>query len=756
MAKRVLWIVLALIGLWLAEWYTVKLGEAQGQAAGFTFGVGGDWGNRTSTHRVLDAARAQTDFLISTGDHAQTGGSGTEPAWCAMARQRYADHKPFYLVTGNHEDQRSGDDGYIDNFVACLPPMQATAGPFGFGRQQYWDYPAGAPLARFIMADVNVRDGGSGYHYYCRSGDTNNTNCNWLKARIDEAKARGLWVIVAYHKMCFTIGQKPCETGVEIDRMMSAAGVDLVFHGHDHGYQRSKQIDVRRPGCTLNAGQYDADCVADSDNEYRAGAGMAQVLTGMGGQSPSYSINTGDPDAGYLVKWMPGNVEGYGFTKVSVTAGRLDVAFVGVGPYAFADAFSIVRDGAAATPTVTPTVTPPLPPTATQTAPAATPAPTGTSTPIPQPQGFQPSAPWHGIFYYPWFQNPAVDGANVWGAWRQGGTNPPATWFSYHMPALGLYSSHDAGVVYEHLRQLAEARQEFGVASWWGQNDRSDVAMRKVITDFMERPDNPYPNFRWTLYYEKESQGNPAVGEIVADLNYIADNYAGQRSYFRINGRPVIFVYPDAVDTVEMVQRWVAARNQARGNFYLVLKVFAGYRVVEPQPDGWHQYAPAARLDVQRDYSAAISPGFWLTGDVQRLPRDMAAFTAAAQQMAAAAVPFKLVTTFNEWGENSGVERAAPVRAEIAAGDYLAALAAVLPPLEQGTGAAAQPTPTATATPTAIPPTATPEPPPIPTPTATATAQPAGWNVTLGRVCVTVNVWQGPEMVHAQEICTGQ
>ena len=354
---------------------------------------------------------------------------------------------------------------------------------------------------------------------------------------------------------------------------------------------------------------------------------------------------------------------------------------------------------------------------------------------------FQPTAPYYGIFYYPWFGNPSTNGN--WLAWGQGSARPPATWFSHYLPDLDpnafapaseLYSSRDPAVFYWQLNKLAEAKQEFGIASWWGQGHHTDVTMSMVLKDFMNRPDNPYPNFRWALYYEQESQGNPTVAQLVGDLNYIAENYAAQPSYFRIGGRPVIFVYSLGSDQADMVLRWNEARAQAQGNFYVVLKVFNGYRSVSPQPDGWHQYVPAARVDVQSGYSHVVSPGFWLDGESEpRLVRDVAAFHSAVQAMVNGTAPFRLVTSWNEWGEGTGVEPAVQVRLGANGEEfdpdgaqmgntYVAILNELLPPLELPA-----PPPTATPTPTGTPtdtPTATPTDTPTGTPTSTPTDTP--------------------------------
>ena len=96
---------------------------------------------------------------------------------------------------------------------------------------------------------------------YCTSGDT--ANCNWLKARIDEAKAQGLWTVVATHKVCITMGSLSCEIGANLLNVLIGRKVDLVLQGHDHGYQRSKELALGT-GCTaVSANAYNAACVVD-------------------------------------------------------------------------------------------------------------------------------------------------------------------------------------------------------------------------------------------------------------------------------------------------------------------------------------------------------------------------------------------------------------------------------------------------------------------------------------------------------------
>lgn len=342
---------------------------------------------------------------------------------------------------------------------------------------------------------------------------------------------------------------------------------------------------------------------------------------------------------------------------------------------------------------------------------------------------FQPTAPYYATFFYLWSQNPNTDAQ--WSYWSDNSHTPPQNWFSNYIPdpyptlfdpQRELYSANNDGIIYWQLRKLAEAKQEIAIGSWWGQGHKSDIAFKHIITDVMNRTDNPYPNLRWALYYEKEGFGNPALSELVSDLNYIKASYTSQPGYFKINGKPVIFVYNAAhagYDPLEDLSRWSQARQQT--GFYIVMKADplskGGDRTLM---DGWHEYAPANRSGTRATDFYFVSPGFWLEGTAQRLTRDLTAFNTAVSAMVQANVTWKLTETWNEWGEGSSVEPGEQVtqtktgvatlttNAPPFKNSYIDILNRLLPPLEQGTGAITTGSPTPTQSTTTITPTGDP------------------------------------------------
>lgn len=311
----------------------------------------------------------------------------------------------------------------------------------------------------------------------------------------------------------------------------------------------------------------------------------------------------------------------------------------------------------------------------------ATPTPSSTTS---SSTNFQPTAPYYATFFYPWYGT-AADRYNQWDdSDASGGEhNPPQNWFSNYLPDPNpnafdstneLYRSTDDATLYWQLSKLKEANQEVAISSWWGQTHKTNVAFGKIIKDVMNRPDNPYPNLRWTLYYECEgvndgacgnpTPANPTVDKIVSDLNYIKTNYASQPGYLKIGGKPVIFVYNAAhagYDPLEDLSRWKQAR--ALTGFYVVMKVDPLHSGANPADmDGWHEYGPASRTTSKSNYWFSVSPGFWLNGNAPRLAREidpeLPAFKTAVSAMKASSATWKLTETWNEWGEGSGVEPA--------------------------------------------------------------------------------------------------
>jgi hypothetical protein len=124
-------------------------------------------------------------------------------------------------------------------------------------------------------------------------------------------------------------------------------------------------------------------------------------------------------------------------------------------------------------------------------------------------------------FYYPWYGN--------WSHW------PPNGNITNH-PLLGFYDSNNETLIKKHIDMAKEAGIDGFIVSWWGINSFEDNATLH-IKNVCERN-----NFTFTIYYENTS----SVNQTINDLEYILNNYASSGAWFKIDGRPVIYVYERA------------------------------------------------------------------------------------------------------------------------------------------------------------------------------------------------------------------
>ncbi len=291
----------------------------------------------------------------------------------------------------------------------------------------------------------------------------------------------------------------------------------------------------------------------------------------------------------------------------------------------------------------------PIKPTATPIKPTATPIqPTATT---PSSSDWQPAFPIRAAFYYPWFPE----------AWEQQGIYP----YTNYTPTLGYYSARDLNIVKQHITMMQYGHIDAAIASWWGQGDHTDAKVAGLLSA------SAGTNFRWSLYYENESTGDPSVTQIRSDLTYIRDRYGNNPNFLRVNGKFVVFVYAAPNDLCGMADRWKQANTVGA---YVILKVFPGFANCASQPNEWHQYCPAEAVDQQGQMSYVISPGFWLKGNAVRLNRDITRWNQNVRDMVASGARWQLITTFNEWGEGTIVEPAAEWPSSSGYGQYLDAL----------------------------------------------------------------------------------
>lgn len=314
----------------------------------------GDYGARAATDSVLrKVAELDPDAHLALGDLAYRD-VASEDAWCSYVKERIGEGFPFELISGNHESLDVAD-GAINDFSACLP-NQVPGAAGTYGRQYYMDLPSPtAPLVRVIQvaAGLTFEDGEWVY-------SQGSERYRWVADAIDQGRANGAkWIVVSTHYPCFSVGSYACQSNTDLYRLLIDKRVDLVLHGHEHGYMRTHQLRQGVTGCTtVPVGTFDPDCVADSDGSFQAGAGTVFATVGTGG-TPLRDVNASDSEAGYFAAWSGLNANPtYGLLDIRMTDTTLTAGFVGASGGNFTDSLTITRG-----------VAPPnLPPTAVMSA----------------------------------------------------------------------------------------------------------------------------------------------------------------------------------------------------------------------------------------------------------------------------------------------------------------------------------------------------------------------------------------------------
>ena len=139
-------------------------------------------------------------------------------------------------------------------------------------------------------------------------------------------------------------GMYDCVAGPALTNLLLSKKVDLVLNGHEHHYQRSKQL-ATAAGCTgLQPNAYNPSCVRDPDNALDKDAGAVFATVGTGGR-PLRNVNAADAEAPYFAAYSGLNSNpSHGLLDLQFTSTSMNAAFVATNG-TYTDAFSIAPAG---------------------------------------------------------------------------------------------------------------------------------------------------------------------------------------------------------------------------------------------------------------------------------------------------------------------------------------------------------------------------------------------------------------------------
>jgi len=286
------------------------------------FIVFGDSGRGSRAQYELAAAMLQAvppaDFLLHTGDIVYPDGerSGYEPRFFAPYRALLS-RVAFWPCLGNHDIKDNGGAAYRDIFEV------PENGPPGLTPEHnYWfDYAA----ARVAVVDTNVDE-----------AVLRERVAPWLRAVLAAPGPR--WRFVAFHHPPHTGGKYKPDERVQrtLVPVLEETGVDVVFNGHDHNYQRTHP---------LRGGQ-----VVSND------AGVVYVVTGAGGARLYDMLSTPPP---YIAEHEHRR---WSFTHVILRGDELVLQQIGTDGQPFSRvSWRKTRAGAASPPGATSTEVPSVP-----------------------------------------------------------------------------------------------------------------------------------------------------------------------------------------------------------------------------------------------------------------------------------------------------------------------------------------------------------------------------------------------------------
>ncbi|MDQ0824555.1 hypothetical protein QFZ60_000728 [Arthrobacter sp. B2I5] len=297
------------------------------------FTAAGDTGVEEGAEAVLDKIKELSpDFNLHLGDMSYS--NVPEQQFCDMVTGKLGKDFPYQLLAGNHESD--GLQGDIEKFAECLPnKLPGLKGEYA--KQWYVDMPQERPLVRVIMLSPGIPfEGGDELDY-----SEGSERWKWTENAINSAhEAKIPWTVVGMHTPCFSIGRYSCDAGRELTNMLVKKKVDLVLNGHEHIYQRTKQLATSVSCREMEARK---GCMADTDDSLDKGKGTVFVTSGLGGRNIR-PINHGDEEKPYFAAWSGSNEDpAMGTVDVRVTGSRMDVKFVPADGYTFTDSFSISR-----------------------------------------------------------------------------------------------------------------------------------------------------------------------------------------------------------------------------------------------------------------------------------------------------------------------------------------------------------------------------------------------------------------------------
>ncbi len=199
----------------------------EGEDSRFAFAVIGDSGRGRKNQLAVAALleRLKPDLMLHTGDVVYP--SGEERHYDRrffVPYGRLLKEVPIFPVLGNHDLERGNGAAYLNNFH--LPRND----PRGTGRYYSFDW----GNAHFVALNCEL--------YHEDSSGNPEEQKAWLERDLRETHQP--WKIVYFHRPIYSSSKHGSDERIreDLEPVLIRQGVDLVFSGHDHAYERTRPI----------------------------------------------------------------------------------------------------------------------------------------------------------------------------------------------------------------------------------------------------------------------------------------------------------------------------------------------------------------------------------------------------------------------------------------------------------------------------------------------------------------------------------
>jgi len=294
-----------------------------------------------------------------------------------------------------------------------------------------------------------------------------------------------------------------------------------------------------------------------------------------------------------------------------------------------------------------------------------------------------------GAYYYPWYGD-----NNFHGPYPTGSTT-----LVYHLnpqmtPQLGWYNQTHSDVISQHYKWARYAGINFFVNSYWGRNSTEDSIIKNYMFNNPDRGD-----IKLAVFLEPSI----TISNITTETYYLCDNYFYRPGYYRIDDKPVVFIYvtramSDANLTTYITDLRTAATSKGYTVYIVGDEVFggsgafkssrvslmdaitnydvygnlgAGHFATDSTLNAWQSDCNSWRTkahSISREFIPAVSPGFndrgvrsGHTPTSRKLYNETYAFGTLLSGMLDRAKSLAdrdmiMVTSWNEWHEDTQIE----------------------------------------------------------------------------------------------------